>query len=145
MSGTITLTVLEGTSQGKTFVFDAHDTFLFGRMDDCHICLPHDQLVSRNHFLMEVNPPHACIRDLGSRNGTYVNGQKYGGREKHETPEEGARRQYPQVDLHDGDQVKVGATLLAHFLLCHESSLPISSISNPLVMSGPWEQPATIS
>jgi len=112
MSGKITLTVLEGTSQGKTFVFDAHDTFLFGRMQDCHICLPHDQLVSRNHFLMEVNPPHACIRDLGSRNGTYVNGQKYGGREKHETPEEGARRQYPQVDLHDGDQVKVGATTL---------------------------------
>ncbi len=112
MSGTITLTVLEGTSQGKTFVFDAHDTFLFGRMDDCHICLPHDQMVSRHHFLMEVNPPHACIRDLGSRNGTYVNGQKYGGREKHETPEEGARRQYPQVDLHDGDQVKVGATTL---------------------------------
>ena len=112
MSGTITLTVLEGTSQGKTFVFDAHDTFLFGRMDDCHICLPHDQMVSRHHFLMEVNPPHACIRDLGSRNGTYVNGQKYGGREKHETPEEGARRQYPQVDLHDGDQIKVGATTL---------------------------------
>jgi hypothetical protein len=112
MSGKITLTVLEGTSQGKTFVFDAHDTFLFGRMDDCHICLPHDQMVSRHHFLMEVNPPHACIRDLGSRNGTYVNGQKYGGREKHETPEEGARRQYPQVDLHDGDQIKVGATTL---------------------------------
>jgi hypothetical protein len=112
MAGKIILTVTEGTSRGKTFVYDTHDTFLFGRLDDCHICLPHDQFVSRHHFLLEVNPPHACLRDLGSRNGTYVNGLKYGGREKHETPEEGARRQYPQVDLHDGNEIRVGETTL---------------------------------
>jgi serine/threonine protein kinase len=61
---------------------------------------------------MEVNPPHVCVRDLGSLHGTIINGVKYGGRQKHETPEEGARRQYPQVDLHDGDEIKVGKTKL---------------------------------
>src|SRR5437660_9267320 len=112
MPGKITLTISEGTKQGEVFVFDKHDTLLFGRMEDCQVYLPDDTAVSRHHFILEVNPPDARIRDLGSRNGTYVNGQKYGGREKHENPEEGARRQYPQVDLHDGDEIKVGKTIL---------------------------------
>jgi eukaryotic-like serine/threonine-protein kinase len=110
MSGKLTLTITEGPRTGKMFEFDQHDTLLVGRMADCHVCLPDDKTVSRHHFLLEVNPPDARLRDLGSLYGTYVNGQKYGGREKHETPEEGARRQYPQVDLHDGDTIKVGKT-----------------------------------
>jgi len=110
MPGKLLLTITAGPMAGKTFEFEEHDTLLFGRMDDCHVYLPDDQTVSRHHFLLEANPPDARIRDLGSLHGTYINGQKYGGREKHETPEEGARRQYPQVDLHDGDEIKVGQT-----------------------------------
>ena len=34
----------------------------------------------RHHFIHEVNPPAACLRDLGSLNGTYVNGKKFGAR-----------------------------------------------------------------
>lgn len=92
MSGKLILTIITGPRTDKTFEFEEHDTLLFGRMDDCHVCLPDDQTVSRHHFILEVNPPDARIRDLGSLHGTYINGQKYGGREKHETPEEGARR-----------------------------------------------------
>jgi hypothetical protein len=112
MSGEVILKVTTKGAQEKAFVFNSHETFLFGRVDDCHICLPEDPQVSRHHFLMEVNPPQVCIRDLGSRNGTYVNKQKHGGRARHETPEEGAKRHYPQVELHDGDEVRVGQTLL---------------------------------
>jgi len=111
MSGKLTLIITTGPKTGKTFVFEEHDTLLFGRMDDCQVCLPDDKTVSRHHFILEVNPPEARIRDLGSLHGTHINGQKYGGREKHETPEEGAKRQYPQVDLHDGDEIKVGKTV----------------------------------
>lgn len=112
MPGKLTLTIIVGPKAGKTFVFEKHDTLLFGRMDDCHACLPEDQQVSRHHFLLEVNPPEARLRDLGSRNGTYINGQKYGGRARHETPEEGAKRKSPQVDLSDGDEIQVGRTIL---------------------------------
>lgn len=108
MSGKLTLTITRGPETGKIFEFDGHDTLLVGRQADCHVCLPDDKTVSRHHFLLEVNPPDARLRDLGSLHGTYVNGQKYGGRDTHETPEEGARRQYPLVDLHDGDTIKVG-------------------------------------
>jgi eukaryotic-like serine/threonine-protein kinase len=112
MSGEIVLIVTTKNTQEKAFVFNSHETFLFGRVDDCHICLPEDQQVSRHHFLMEVNPPQICIRDLGSRNGTYINKQKYGGRAKYETPEEGAKHDYPQVELYDGDEIRVGQTIL---------------------------------
>jgi serine/threonine protein kinase len=111
MPGKLTLTITAGPKASKLFVFEEHDTLLFGRMDDCQVCLPDDRFVSRHHFLLEINPPDARIRDLGSLHGTYVNGRKYGGRERGETPEEGARRQYPQVDLHDGDEIKVGKTV----------------------------------
>src|SRR5947209_8665447 len=111
MSGKITLTITAGAKQGEKFEFDQHDTLLFGRLDDCHLCLPDDTYISRHHFIPEVNPPDARFRDLGSRNGTYVNGIKYGGREKHETAEEGAKYQHPQVDLHDDDELKAGKTI----------------------------------
>jgi len=111
MPGKVTLKVIEGAQSGKEFVFSEHDTFLFGRMEDCHVCLPEDEFLSRYHFILEANPPDARIRDLGSLNGTYVNKTKHGGREKGETPEEGAKHKYPEVDLRNGDEIKVGATV----------------------------------
>jgi len=124
LSGKLLLTITAGPEAGKTFDFAEHDTLLLGRMADCHICLPEDKTVSRHHFLLEVNPPDARIRDLGSLHGTYINGRKYGGRQKHETPEEGAMRQYPQLDLHDGDIIKVGKTSIE--VRIDASALPIT-------------------
>lgn len=126
MPGKVILTITSGPKAGQAFVFDEHDTFLFGRMSDCHICLLDDAFVSRHHFILEVNPPDAQIRDLGSLHGTYINGQKYGGRKQHETPAEGARSQYPQVDLHHGDEVKVGKTIL-HVEVDSGTTLPPSA------------------
>jgi serine/threonine-protein kinase len=112
MPGKVKLTVTEGPMKGKEFVYDEHDTFLFGRQKDCHAHLPDDNCVSRHHFLLEVNPPDARVRDLGSLNGTIVNDRKHGGRDASESPEEAAKRQYPEVDLKDNDRVKVGVTVL---------------------------------
>ena len=110
MSAKIHLKISQGKDAGKIFAFTEHDTFVFGRMDDCHACIPDDTQVSRHHFILEVNPPAACLRDLGSMNGTHVNGAKFGAREKGETPEQGAKRRYPEVTLKHGDRIKVGRT-----------------------------------
>lgn len=114
MSGKVKLETMEGPMKGKTFLFEEHDTFIFGRspIADGHAYLPDDLQVSRHHFILEVNPPDARIRDLGSRNGTYVNGVKYGGREEGETPEEGRKRAYPEVNLKNGDRIQVGQTTI---------------------------------
>ena len=110
MSAKVQLKISKGKEVGKLFTFTEHDTFVFGRMDDCHACIADDKLVSRHHFILEVNPPSACLRDLGSLNGTHVNGTKCGGRKKGETPEEGAKRKYPEVILKHGDRLCVGQT-----------------------------------
>lgn len=112
MPGKLTLEITEGVMGGRRFEFEEHDTFIFGRDSDCHMCLPDDPMVSRHHLILEVNPPDARLRDLGSLNGTIVNGIKHGGRMGDETPEEGAKRKYPEVNLRNGDSVTVGATVL---------------------------------
>ncbi len=112
MPATVHLQVRSSDGTSKSFSLTEHDTFLLGRMADCHLCLPDDRQVSRHHFLLEACPPMASLRDLGSMNGTHVNGKKCGGREKGETPEQGALRQYPSIDLKDGDRITVGQSTI---------------------------------
>ena len=112
MPATVQLRITEGIAKGRVFTFAAHDTFFLGRHPDCHMHLPDDACVSRHHFILEACPPQACVRDLGSRNGTYINGRKVGGRKEGESPEVGARRAYPEVTLKHGDRVQVGDTAL---------------------------------
>jgi len=113
MPGTVRLVVTAGPIRGQHFDFASHDTFLFGRAPDCHACLDaSDASASRHHFLLEVNPPLARLRDLGSLNGTRVNGTRHGGRRPGESPEDAAARGGADVDLRHGDQIRVGATVI---------------------------------
>jgi eukaryotic-like serine/threonine-protein kinase len=113
MPGTFSLVVTAGPIRGQRFDFPRHDTFLFGRAPDCHARLAaSDTSASRHHFLLEVNPPLARLRDLGSLNGTHVNGVRHGGRRGTESPEEAATRDRADVDLCDGDEIRVGATVI---------------------------------
>ena len=92
MPGRVTLKVEKGPIRGQVFTFDEHDTFIFGRSPDCHARLPEgDRTASRHHFILEVNPPDACIRDLGSLNGTYVQ-----------------RDRIEETVLRPGDEVQIG-------------------------------------
>ena len=70
----VTLNVVAGPQTGRSFAFDQHDTFMIGRSEDSHFCLPHDRFFSRHHCIVEIAPPQAFLRDLGSTNGTFVNG-----------------------------------------------------------------------
>jgi len=107
MPARIILEVVEGTMKGQRFVFDQHDTFLFGRGADCHCRLDGDDSVSRHHFIIEANPPDARIHDLGSTNGTYVNEVKLGGKGEPKSKTVGFA-----ADLKDRDLLRVGETRL---------------------------------
>ena len=73
----VLLTVIEGPQAGRVFEFDRHDTFIVGRAKAAQFRLSEDdEFFSRNHFLVEVNPPLCRIMDLNSTNGTRVNGRK---------------------------------------------------------------------
>lgn len=70
----VTLRVIAGPHTGRIFTFDQHETFLIGRSESAHFCLPEDRFFSRHHCLLEIAPPQVFLRDLGSTNGTYING-----------------------------------------------------------------------
>lgn len=91
----VILNVISGPQTGRSFKFDRHDTFMIGRSDDSHFCLPHDRYFSRHHCLVEIAPPQAFMRDLGSTNGTYVNGHRV-----------------ESIFLKNGDRIQGGETVL---------------------------------
>ncbi|MEP6901204.1 MAG: FHA domain-containing serine/threonine-protein kinase [Actinomycetota bacterium] len=70
----VTLRVIAGPQIGRVFTFEQHETFMIGRGEDSHFCLPQDRYFSRHHCILEIAPPQCFMRDLGSTNGTFVNG-----------------------------------------------------------------------
>ncbi len=113
MAGSIILEVTRGPMKGLKFQFKEPDKFWFGRSKNCNLCIRDDPEISRYHFFMEITPPEVFIRDLGSLNGTYVNGEKCGGRSLSESPKEGSSKQFPEVYLKNGDRIEAGQTAFA--------------------------------
>ena len=91
----VTLRVLAGPYKGREFAFDQHNTFLIGRDASAHLYLPEDRFFSRHHCLLEIAPPRCFLRDLGSTNGTFVNGQRVN-----------------EAFLTSGDRIQGGETVL---------------------------------
>ncbi len=114
MPSKVILTVTQGKLLGKEFWFEERTTCLIGRAKDCQIQLPSDddhRLVSRYHCLLDINPPDLRVRDLGSRNGTYVNGTKIGQRPVPEAAPEAVGPPWGERDLQEGDELEVGKTI----------------------------------
>ena len=113
MTSKVTLTITAGNLKGKEFSFDTRTTCIIGRAKDCHPKIPDDEkhrTISRYHCLLDINPPDIRVRDFGSKNGTFVNGEKIGQREAHQTPEEAAQIQFPEYDLQGGDEFTLSDT-----------------------------------
>jgi eukaryotic-like serine/threonine-protein kinase len=92
--------------------FTEADSCIMGRADDCPIRLPNDApLISRHHCLLDINPPDMRIRDFGSLNGTYVNGERIGQRPKGMSPDKAKALSFPERDLKDGDEIRLGDTV----------------------------------
>ena len=115
MAAQVALQVTAGPLAGRTFTFDAPAMFIVGRAADCGLVIPvapDRRIVSRYHCLLDIAPPKVCLRDLGSNNGTLVNGRMVGRRQKGPRPDHGPACPSPVVELRDGDDVQVGDTLL---------------------------------
>src|SRR2546426_1163782 len=67
------LKVVRGKPRGHCLSFP-NGEFMFGRGPECDV-RPNSDLVSRQHCLLHITEDTASIRDLGSVNGTLVNGQ----------------------------------------------------------------------
>jgi len=88
------LVVISGPQQGQTFSLDEGRTLAIGRAETTDTRLT-DPTVSRTHCQIEIAGGKFRLRDLGSRGGTYVNGQPIS-----------------QCELAPGDVIRVGRTEL---------------------------------
>ena len=84
------LKILGGKHQGKMIPLNTKK-FLVGREQDCHL-RPNSDLVSRHHCVFSIDDYAIRLRDLGSTNGTRVNGTNLRG----------------EVILKSGDRVSIG-------------------------------------
>lgn len=85
------LIVATGKSAGRAIVLK-RPRLLIGRAEECDI-RPLSDEVSRRHCQVLKESDHVAVEDLGSRNGTFVNG----------------KRIEAKTLLHDGDRLRVGS------------------------------------
>src|SRR6478752_1125391 len=86
----VKLRIVQGRPQGKSMLFPRGE-YVFGRGAECHV-RPNSDWVSRQHCLLRITGEGAFLRDLGSRNGTLINGT----------------RLVDECRLIHGDQVQIG-------------------------------------
>lgn len=90
------LLVLESPELGKGRTIEVAGPTVVGRDATSGIRLEHDEFASGRHARIEPRPDGALVDDLGSTNGTFVNGSKV------------KRAQIAKV----GDVIKIGSTEL---------------------------------
>jgi len=93
----VQLVVVQGKPEGKTIPL-VGPIFKIGRGEGCQL-RPNNDLVSREHTMFGVVGESVTVRDLGSRNGTEVNGKKLVANEPY--------------TLKNGDLVKIGPLTFA--------------------------------
>ncbi len=106
------LIVYEGEQEGQRWILD-QDRILIGRGTDCDIVIP-DRQISRQHARIERDDGGYLLRDLRSKNHTYVNGQELG-----PTP----------YRLKDGDEIQIA--------LCIKMGFVGADATLPLELEGP--------
>jgi len=113
MTEKITFTFTSGTLKGQKREFTQPGKFVLGRSSDCDIQLPTTlefMGISRHHCVLDIDPPAIQVRDLGSRNGTYVNGENIGPRQGGDFP--GASKEASRHILKEGDELRIGSTTM---------------------------------
>ncbi len=72
----VRLKILHGSNAGKEIKIPVPKCII-GRGDDCHL-RPQSDAVSRHHCSIITTDTEVIVRDMSSRNGTYVNGERVG-------------------------------------------------------------------
>ncbi len=104
----IKMKVVQGKPRGSYLDFPEGE-FVVGRGPECHV-RPNSELISRQHCLLVIHGRAVVVRDLGSTNGTLVNGE----------------RVIDERSLHNGDTLQLGPLVL-------EVVLPESEeVANPV-------------
>lgn len=98
-----------GELKGQDFVLENETDCILGRSRECSHRLPDTfHMVSRRHCRIRVSAPFVRIQDLGSLNGTYVNGVNIGQRGKTQAFEAVPPAEPAEYFLENGDELRIG-------------------------------------
>lgn len=89
---------MDGVYEGRRWIL-AEEEFVIGRSPDCQIVVP-DRQVSRQHARLRKTQAGYVVEDLGSKNGTHVNGVLI----------------HEPVTLEDGDEIQVALAVKLAYL-----------------------------
>ena len=89
------LVVLEPKASRGTAISLANEV-TFGRAPGCTVSVPDDTFVSQVHARVFTDQGTAIVEDVGSTNGTYVNGNRIS----------------QALPLNSGDRIQIGSTVL---------------------------------
>jgi pSer/pThr/pTyr-binding forkhead associated (FHA) protein len=106
-----TLRFISGKYQGGEFPLRPNREIVIGRSSDLDMVLVED-MVSRKHAKIVTDGKVVSIQDLGSTNGTFVNGEKV-----------------RNVQLKDGDRILVGTSIIKLVAGSGEVRAPAASLS----------------
>ncbi len=109
------LKVIGGKQDGKLIPLTTKK-FLIGREQDCHL-RPNSDSVSRHHCVISLDDFTVQVRDLGSSNGTYLNGVRVIGIQQAKS----------------GDRLKIGT--LEFDVVCN-SKVPVTAAAATPMSSG---------
>ena len=106
MATMLILRVLTGHLRGQEITLRGPAYCVLGRSRSCQVQLPDDVTVSRQHCLIELEGESAWAQDLGSLNGTHINGEKIGQR-RQECGVDATMVASLRQELQDGDELRV--------------------------------------
>jgi pSer/pThr/pTyr-binding forkhead associated (FHA) protein len=114
MAPTVTLTVKNGFLAGKAFTFRGPREITVGRGKDCDLRLGSEwefQTISRHQCQIQFAASEVRVHDMGSHNGTYLNGMQIGRPASWHLS--GLLNSLPFQDyaLHNGDELRMGGTV----------------------------------
>jgi hypothetical protein len=95
---TAMLILREGQGIGTRWVID-RDNMIIGRGEDCDVVLPSRQ-ISRHHARIRRSGGRHILEDMGSKNGTFVNGQEL----------------TKSYTLQDGDEIQIALSFKIFFV-----------------------------
>ena len=115
------LRFISGKYQGGEFPLQSDREIVIGRSSDLDMVLVED-MVSRKHARLTTNGNEIVIQDLGSTNGTFVNGEKI-----------------KRVRLREGDRILIGTSIIK-LIAVDGASNQAATFPHP---QGPGVEPAS--
>jgi pSer/pThr/pTyr-binding forkhead associated (FHA) protein len=108
----LALRFISGKHKGNEYLLPVEGRICIGRSSDIDLILIED-MVSRKHAYITVQGQNVKIEDLGSTNGTFVNGERIS-----------------ETMLHQGDRILIGTSIMK--LVASDKDIKQTSVGAPM-------------